>query len=282
MLKKTIEKEFKKSIWEQGFSLEQNVFRILEKDGWQILPNRNFFDSVNGLTKEFDLLAYKAETKFNTTLFTILIIECKFNPDRIVFYVRSVKKQLCLPQFYIGDFIKKFISEKEIDVFFGNIKKYKHFFEDVEQVFGYQTFEKIEKSERNQTNNKFEKKLYFKARQDLSEKRIFGAINTVMQATIYEKNIRDKILNTDTFLMYFPVVIFSSDLYKACLSDRKTIKTQDFFHYKSGMAFGGDKSLNEFDIHVCGISNLNNFLDALNHVHKQFSLLFFKKIRSGK
>lgn len=282
MAKKAIENEFKKSVWNQGFSLEQNVFRILEKDGWLILPNRNFFDRVGGLTKEFDLLAFKVKKQFNTILFTILIIECKFNPDKIVFYVRPTERQVCLPQFYAGDFTKKFIKGSDVKDFFTNIKKYKYIFEDSEQVFGYQVFEKIEKSEKNRSSNKIEKKLYFKARQDFSEKRIFGAINTVMQATIYEKKTRNKTINTNKFFMYFPTVIFSDELYKACLTSRKTLKRQDIFHYKSGMTFGGDESLNQFDIHISTISKLNSFLQAINYVHKQFSLLFFKKIKGGK
>ena len=283
MAKNIIEDEFKKAVWEQGFSLEQNVFRILEKDGWNILPNRNFFDSISGLTREFDILAYKAISKFNITFFTVLIIECKFNPHRIVFYARPSKQQLRFPRFYIGDFIKSFISNKEISSFFTETKQFKSFFKDSEQVFGYQTFEKIEKNERNTTTNKIDKKLSFKTRQELSEKSIFGAINTAIQATIYEKKQRDQKLNTANLIMFFPTVVFSGDLYKADLTGkRKGLKKQGIFHYRTGMAFGDEESLDEFDIHICDIVNFNILLKVFNYVYKQFSLSFFKKVKSKK
>lgn len=267
-----VEEEFKKAVWKEGFSLEQNVFRILEKDGWEILPNRNFFDSSTGLTREFDLLAYKSETHQNVTFFIVLIIECKFNPHRIVFYIRSNKKHICLPQLYAGDFVKKFYSEFEIENFFLQIKKNKKFFTENEQIFGHQTFEKKEKIEDQK------KIIHFNPRPEFSDKNVFSAINTVIQATIYEKKIRNQERNTATLLMYFPIVIFSGQLYKASLGERKMLKLEEIFRYRSGRAFSGDKSPDEFDIYICSISSLNKLLKVLNYIQKQFSQSFFKRI----
>src|SRR3989344_4229945 len=228
---KKIEDEFKEAVFKQGFSLEQNVFRILEKDGWQILPNRNFFDSASNLTREFDLLAYRTISRLNTTIFTVLIIECKFNPHRIVFYTRQSKPELCLPQFYTGDFVQNLISQKTVRDFFSNLSRHKSFFLITEQVFGYQMFEELKKKESKNDNNI---KTSFKTRQELAEKTIFGALSTTMQATLYEQKIRHKARNSANFIMFFPLVIFSDNLYKASLENRKNLRKQENFLYRTG------------------------------------------------
>jgi len=215
-----IESEFRSAVWKEGFSLEQNVFRILEKNDWQILPNRSFFDSLHNLTREFDILAYKAESYHRITLFTVLIIECKFNPHRIVFYARPLlEQQFFTPRYYVGDFVKKFVRPKDFTSFFKNIKRHKPFFISNEQVFGYQTFEKIETSSGSRNGTK-EKQIKFKTRPELSEKFIFSAINTVIQATRYEEQIRDRVKSSGDIIMFFPVVVFSDSLYKGSLADR--------------------------------------------------------------
>lgn len=277
-----IEPEFKKAVWEQGFSLEQNVFRILEKEGWQILPNRNFFDSLRGLTREFDLLAYKAQSYFGVTLFTVIIIECKFNPHRIVFYVRSLpKEQFSLPQYYVGDFVKKLIKPEDFIGFFRNIRRHKSFFISNEQIFGYQMFEKIEIKKKN-TAKQTEKQINFKTRQELSEKTIFDAINTVVQATKYEQQIRDNSRSTGDFIMFFPIVIFSGGLYKGSLVDRKTLKQQKMFRYRTGMAQSDKEMFDEFDIHICDISAFTNLIKALSYSHGNFWKFLARKIKDKK
>ena len=276
---KKIEDEFKEAVFKQGFSLEQNVFRILEKDGWQILPNRNFFDSASNLTREFDLLAYRTISRLNTTIFTVLIIECKFNPHRIVFYTRQSKPELCLPQFYTGDFVQNLISQKTVRDFFSNLSRHKSFFLITEQVFGYQMFEELKKKESKNDNNI---KTSFKTRQELAEKTIFGALSTTMQATLYEQKIRHKARNSANFIMFFPLVIFSDNLYKASLENRKNLRKQENFLYRTGMTFSGDESPDEFNIYISSVAKLSNLLKVFNYTHKQFAVSFFKKIRGKK
>lgn len=277
-----IEKEFKDAVWKQGFSLEQNVFRILEKDGWTILPNRNFFDLVNNITREFDLLAVRETTKANINFFTVLIIECKYNPHRIVFYTRQSHDRLALPQLYIGDFIKKFIPISRVTEFFANLKQHKDLFRGAEQIFGYQVFEKIEKQMKVKRKEKTKKEISFKSRQEFAEKLIFGAINTAIQATMYEQRIRDRISNAGNFLMYFPVVIFADELYEARLLDRNVLKKQDLFRYRSGMTSSSDESPSEFDVYVCKISALPRLLKVFNYTHQKFSSYLFKSLNPRK
>ncbi len=283
MSKKVVEKEFKDTVFKQGFSLEQNVFRILEKDGWRIHPNRNFFDSTNNVTREFDLLAYRSKTQAHTTVFTVLIIECKFNPHRIVFYTRQANKSdeaLCLPQFYTGDFIQNIFSSEKAREFWLNIKRYKNLFLNTEQVFGYQMFEETPQKQAKNGGN--DKKVTFKARQELTEKMVFGALNTTMQATLYEQKIRDKVKNAGNIIIFFPVVIFSDNLYKASLEDRKILKRQETFLYRSGMTFSDSASPDEFNIYISSVAYLSTLLKAFNYSHKNFSTFFFKNIKELK
>ena len=262
---KTVDNLFKTTALKEGFSFEQEVFKILKKNKWEILPNRYYFDSFLNRTREFDLLAYKYFSYKGVNIFVTLIIECKFNPHRIVFYSRKSDSTDYQAQAYIGDYIDSFFDSGDILKVFKNLKKHKPVFQLTEQVFGYQTFE-----ETIETNKKDESKKIYKSKSDWSEKNIFSGINTTIQAVRFEQTIRDRNANLSNILFYFPVVIFSDGLYQADLEkEKKTLIRKHPIKYRAGMATEASQAPVEFTVHVCDLKGLKTISKAFDYVsHK--------------
>lgn len=262
------ERAFKDAVWKEGFSFEQHVFRLLEKRGWFILPNRYFHDSFSGRTREYDILAGKIFETKGVTLFLVVIIECKFNPFKIVFYARSLKEEKYPFQYYVGGYMKNYISYESLENVFKKMKKHRQIFYPTEQIFGYQAFEE------NQNKKNGKTKIIFKAKHDFVEKTIFGAINNVIQATKYEGNVRDKQANLTSLILYFPVVIFSDNIYKANLiGKKKTIVKRHLFQYKAGMAMSDKTSPTDFYVHICDMEALGQLLNAYEYIFNRFGKL---------
>jgi len=179
-LKEIERNEFKKIVWEQGFSFEHDVFKLLQDSGWTLMPNRFFQESSVGNIREYDLLAYKT---FPFSLkgkpvhfYIVLIIECKYNPYKVVFYTRPLNEHYPLKLHLGSELLEVFPGKENIQLIFRKIKKYKKFFYLNQQVFGYQSFsyneEAIDKKERKIRKNK---KLY-KLELDFTNRTVFKSI----------------------------------------------------------------------------------------------------------
>lgn len=281
---KEIDKEeFKRAVWKQGFSLEHDVFKILQEKGWGILPNRRFQESPNESVREYDLLAYKDYAfgfEGKTFIFYIvLIIECKYNPFKIVFYIRPLKKSYPLT-FFIGKDFQKIFSEKNVKEIFKKNRKYKSFFYLTEQVFGYQAFE-YDKTAIDKQGGLSKNKRLYKPRPEWTEKRIFKAISSVAAATRFERAINKKEYEANERLcLFFPLVIFSGNLFRAFMKKRRLIKKHSIFSYKTG-----GKSLKqegiipeEYCIHIITKSEIKKTISIFERMFKEFVKEAYKLI----
>ena len=82
--------------------------------------------------------------------------------------------------------------------------------------------------------------------------------------------------------MYFPIVVFSDNLYKGGLTDRKTLKPQKVFRYRTGMTSSDKEMLNDFDIHICDISAFTNLIKVFTYTHNNYWKFLVKKIKNKK
>ncbi len=267
---KTVDKLFKEAAWKEGFSLEQTVFKTLKASGWELLPNRYYFDSFLNRTREFDLLAYKYYSRKEVNVFVALVIECKFNPYKIVFYSRRSDGADYDVQSYIGDYVTDFFNSLEVAKVFKGLKKYKSIFRLEDQVFGYQAFEEVKEIKKG--NGKVIEYRNFKPKPEWSDKNIFSGINTAIQATRFEQSIRDRSRNVRNVFFYFPLVVFSDSLYKADLeSEKKSLVRERIIKYRAGMASKSNEAPDEFTVHICDLKGLQNLSKAVDHVSRKLT-----------
>lgn len=267
----SMEKEFKKAVRSEGFSFEHSIFKILEENRWTIIPNRYFLDSYSEKTKEYDLLAFKFFQHKGYEFFLVLIIECKYNPHRIVFYTRQLKEIGDYPfQFFIGGDIKKVLSFPTFKSVITNLKQYKKFFYSNEQIFGYQTFEKVK--EKNRPTK-------FKSRPDFNSQKVFESINTVMQAIKQEQKIRIPDKNLKTLILFFPLVVFSGKLFKASFGKRKTfISKNNIFKYRTSMISKDINSPEDFCVYVFDKSSTQKAVRIFNFLFNKFSKIIMDSV----
>lgn len=262
------EEAFKTAVWKEGFPFEQRVFKLLEEKKWSILPNRYFFDSFSERTREYDMLAVKEWNAKGLIFFFVLIIECKFNPHRIAFYSRLLDDKEYPIQYYIGGYISKYLQDNSIPEVFQKLKKYHQIFFPKEQIFGYQAFKETQSKQNKPQNGIFTS---FNAEHGFTEKTIFGAINNVIQATTYERNIRNQQANLANLILYFPTVVFSGELYKASMEgEKRSLIQRHLFRYKAGMASSDKNSPEDFCVHLCDINGLEQLLKAYDYTYNKF------------
>lgn len=279
MSRKTIDREFKKAVWQQGFSLEHDIFKIFNDDGWSVLPNRYFFDTSSKRTREYDLLVYKSFPYKDFIFYLVLIIECKFNPGRIVFYVRSLEKDDYPIQYFIGDETAKIIPYEETIKALKELKQYKTVFFSTEQIFGYQFFERVHNKNTSGVKNKFGPKFAYRGRQEITEKLIFAALTAVIQATKYEQKIRSKEKGKKHLILYFPIIIFSQRLYRAFLADsKKSLVKGHIFRYRTGLASGAPAAPEEFCVHIFDKESVPKAIRLFNQLYQKLCLVVKKSI----
>lgn len=69
--------KIKTAIEKTGFLLEKHVSDILENDGWNVINNRYYIDSITNTPRELDILAYRAKRYKNIYHYFTLLISCK-------------------------------------------------------------------------------------------------------------------------------------------------------------------------------------------------------------
>lgn len=139
-MKNNIEPELVKEIWKEGFSLENDVFVLLNKFKWRIDPNI-FFEEKDGRIKDYDILALKKIQIHNTSLYFVLPIECKYNPYKVVFYTRTQKAPNIPCMLAIGENVKNIFNVQVIEAAFKTQKTFKRELFHEEEVFGMQSFD---------------------------------------------------------------------------------------------------------------------------------------------
>lgn len=75
--------KYSKEIRKTGFVLEYKVAESLRQSGWTVISNKYYEDDFEGSVREIDLLAYKAKTVQNVSVYTALLISCKKNDTNV-------------------------------------------------------------------------------------------------------------------------------------------------------------------------------------------------------
>jgi hypothetical protein len=77
MIDASIKKRIETAISKTGFLLEKYISDILENDGWSVINNRYYIDSITNTPRELDILAYKRRRYEDILHIITLLISCK-------------------------------------------------------------------------------------------------------------------------------------------------------------------------------------------------------------
>lgn len=295
-----ISNELKEAIKKEGFSLEHEVFQILEKDKWFVYPNRYFFDHATGKISEYDILAVK-EKKIGKFIFKlVLIIECKYLCGNSVFYVRRLKnKDYPILRKFINnidnssDEVVNVFSTENISKVVSGLKQYKNMFFSEEQVFGYQTFKSANKSksakssavEKNikKTNKKPLTSFVYNHDKDTYENLSRG-LKGVAMAAYYEteksfKEEKSSVGKSD-FVITFPLLIIEGIIFKHTLakSSRTSLKN-NIFRYRTAVPQFEYKEPKEFYTYIIKKEYLVHALRFFNQLFNKLSKSFCKSAK---
>jgi len=269
---KNIDKSFNRAVWSEGFEFENAISVELEKEGWDIEPNIYFNASADSIIREYDIRSSKNYTHNGVEFRLALLIECKFNHDRLVFYARKARKIDGYPlKHYIGkDVESKGFNFKSIQEVFNSLHQYGNkFFPDI-QVFGYQAFKKDE--QKTKKGKKTLRKTVFKRNDCYSKDSVHKAIRTVSDAVTYERALvlQKPSDYKNVIYIWFPVVVFSGNLYRAMMHKRKTVSKKGVFGYRTGAAVDGQKEPMQFYVHIIDKQSLHKTLRQFNQLYKKF------------
>jgi hypothetical protein len=77
VINEACKKRIKTAISKTGFLLEKYVSDILENNGWAVINNRYYIDSITNTPRELDILAYRAKAYQDIYHYFTLLISCK-------------------------------------------------------------------------------------------------------------------------------------------------------------------------------------------------------------
>jgi hypothetical protein len=206
-------------------SLEQSILDELDKTGypteivsaavmlrraWHVIHNPSYLDEDEGDSREYDLYASKSwplrEPYHQFNIAVYLLAECKKSEKPWVFF--------CTPEEYdsvrLGEYIKGGTADKQIftskyasDSFISDdvLRSFHHYFQkgSLARTF-YEPFKGQERADRSQM--------------------IYSAVMAAVKATLF--HLRDRPF-VNWLRIYYPVVIFSGDLFEAYIAPDKGI-----------------------------------------------------------
>jgi hypothetical protein len=220
------EGNMKEAIWRSGYLLERRVATLLGKEGYKAVTNRGFIDPETGVSREYDVYAYKDIAVYETGLhgiFPTLVCECKNNPQPIVFFVKE--KETFEP---LKDEVRvsgmpskiwqhnKYISVQE----FTEVESFHHYCKpEVPVASQYCSF----------TMKKDRSKSSWMAHHTTEDRDTF---TSVLKALEFEIDEDFKLWSMDDkqkkeyidLSFYYPVVIFQGDIYAAHIEHELNLK----------------------------------------------------------
>jgi hypothetical protein len=253
-----------------GFPTEIVSASVMQERGWYVLLNPSYFDVDEGKSREFDIRAFKRKTEDHLnkeySVGIYLVTECKKSEKPWVFFTT--------PEDYghvarLGNVIKRNLDTKrriftdnsspQSVISDGSLKRFHHYFQHLRLA---RTFHQPFRGEKEQS------------------KMIYSAVMSVIKATLFLA--RDSISNS--LRIFYPLVIFSGDLFEAQVQANKDIRllrskhlqlSFNYFTPEVQQAVSRGQSENEFIIDIVYEDYLDEFLKIIEKEHEEISSLFF-------
>lgn len=208
---KTTSKKVRDFLQSTGFPFEMKVARQLEKSGYEVALGKQFYDLGEGKMREFDILA----TKKINDIEVKLIIECKHSDRDNWVFVAPEKKP--------GRFwtFVKHQSKIDWDDFKKCFNKLHIFNNKISLTNNFVTYDGNKKSDNSSVK-------------DAIYKSIKALINQAHNDSSVAK------------IIYFPVVMFSGEMFVARYQNQLSVRKENYLHYKIDF-IDSDYDLNQDD-----------------------------------
>lgn len=248
-----------------GYPTEIVTASVMQARSWSVFHNPSYLDDREGVSREFDIRAYRQISKDNRTVGIYLITECKKSEKPWVFFTT--------PANYPGDarlgtliqwrmtksqaFTDWYHSESIIPD--NDLRSFHHYFSEprLARTF-HQPFKGTEKSEHSQM--------------------IYSAVMSAVKATLFlcSQHPADNWLG-----VYYPVVVFSGDLFEAQVGPSKEINLSRSQSLQLSFTYIGPRSewgASEFTfiVDVVHEDYLDEFLKMIETEHERIADHIFR------
>jgi hypothetical protein len=218
-----LEEKIQEDLQKTGYPTEIVSASIMQQRGWHVLHNPSYLDDTEYKNREFDIWAVRTlqiEKPFADILSVsvCLITECKKSDKPWVFFTtpekhgayilgRVIKWRLEEQQVFTSHSLLKDKSGRQSIITDNQLREFHHYFKSDRLA---RTFYEPLKGEK------------FKA-----SPHIYDAIMSVIKATLFHNQDDPK---ENWLRIYYPVVIFSGNLFEAQVDEKKSIKLTPVEH----------------------------------------------------
>jgi hypothetical protein len=272
------EDSIREELIKTGFPTEVVSSTIMQGRGWFVMHNPSYLDDAEDRSREFDIRAYKAKKEtYHSKEYSVgiyLVTECKKSDKPWVFFT-TPEKHL---NSRLGGVIRWRLEKKqafsdrsnEISLISdSHLRAFHHYFREARLA---RTFHQVFRKENERSQM------------------IYSAVMSVVKATLFLT--RKSFARSETWLrIYYPLVIFSGDLFEAQVQPNKEIKLLQSKHLQLSFNYFTPEvqqttygqSENEFIIDIVHEDYLDEFLKAIEAEHETISLYFFDAMdKSGR
>lgn len=268
----SLEDKIRADLAKTGFPTEILTAAVMESRGWGVVHNPSYLDDVEGRSREFDLRAYKKSEKAigstNYSAAIYLVTECKKSEKPWVFFT-SIEKHLSTR---LGSVIKWRLSGKQMFtdrvndksvVSDGDLREWHHYFREPRLA---RTFHQPFRTEKEHSQM------------------IYSAVMSVVKATMFLTRQPHNAINW--LRMFYPLIVFSGDLFEAQVQPDKEINLIRSKHLQLSFSYmtpGQQTQIsgqveNEFVIDIVNEDHLNDFLKAIEKELEDIAAYFFNAL----
>ena len=219
-----LEKRIVDELQKTGYPTEIVSASIMQQRMWGVLHNPSYLDDMEGSSREFDIRAYH-KWSFTTSgsdfvIGAYLIAECKKSEKPWVFFVTPEEHTIAR----YGELIKGRMADKQIFATSDNpnsyisdesLRTFHHYFQKphLARTF-YEPFKGLEKSDTSQM--------------------IFSAVMSCIKATLFHHQDPP---SQRWFRIYYPVIIFSGNLFEAQVDSNQNIALTPSGHVQLSFSY---------------------------------------------
>ena len=261
--KKSLKQTIQEDLIKTGYPTEIISANIMQQKGWGVAHNPSYWDNEENHSREFDIRAYKqwenSAKDFNLGVY--IIAECKKSEKPWVFFTtnekyldsrlgRSIKARSMNKQLFTDhEHPTAIISNNELQTIH-------HYFQKPKQA---RTFHEPLKQQEKSAHSQM----------------IYTAVMATVKATLF--HYRENALPNDWIGIFYPLIIFSGNLFEAFVNPDKSIDLTETSHIQLKFNYiqqepSGNRSIwsanQPFTIDVIHEDYLDQFLGLIEVEHQ--------------
>lgn len=200
--------KIRKDVDKTGYPTEILTASLLDQTGWKTVLSPSYKDGVSGISREFDVRAYRqylvAQESNRVTLGIYLMMECKKSDKPWVFFTTPAEGEreshrhpgqlIQSPSGHYGNVFWSNLAETEPVVRNDDWQSFHHYFNSIQWAHNYyEPFKNLEKADRSV--------------------QIHTAIQSVVNATGFYMSEHD--VSDQWIRVFYPVIVFDGHLFEA-------------------------------------------------------------------